>query len=363
MTRLVVVGGFLGSGKTTLLIQAAQRLQARGLRVGVITNDQAGDLVDTAMVRAAQVPVVEVVGGCFCCRFPDLWQAIDTLLHEVHPDIILAEPVGSCTDLVATIVHPIRRYYADSIDMAPLSVLVDPTRDWLTAPTAAQYLYQHQLREAQIVVLSKTDVLSVTAQQTLIQQWRQRFPHVTVVPMAAHDEAFVDAWLELVVSMPSQPQVLADIDYAEYAQAEAALGWLNATLTIVAVRPLSLAVWLATAAQQLALLLAQHEAWVAHVKLQAESDQQRAKVSLLAYDQPPQWDAHPGDGTVIQARVMLNVRVAISPVLLQQVWQTWLTQMSSRMAVRVERCDVFAPAPPQPTYRFDSMTAASEESG
>jgi hypothetical protein len=60
---------------------------------------------------------------------------------------------------------------------------------------------------------------------------------------------------------------------------------------------------------------------------------------------------------------MLNVRVAISPVLLQQVWQTWLTQMSSRMAVRVERCDVFAPAPPQPTYRFDSMTAASEESG
>ena len=47
---LVIVGGFLGAGKTTLLWQAARRLTAKGLRVGLITNDQAPDLVDTGLL-------------------------------------------------------------------------------------------------------------------------------------------------------------------------------------------------------------------------------------------------------------------------------------------------------------------------
>lgn len=46
-TRIIFVGGFLGAGKTTLLWRAAELLARRGKRVGLITNDQAPDLVDT----------------------------------------------------------------------------------------------------------------------------------------------------------------------------------------------------------------------------------------------------------------------------------------------------------------------------
>jgi G3E family GTPase len=49
--RLILVGGFLGAGKTTLLHGAATRLVTRGFRVGLITNDQAPDLVDTRLLR------------------------------------------------------------------------------------------------------------------------------------------------------------------------------------------------------------------------------------------------------------------------------------------------------------------------
>ena len=38
---IVMVGGFLGAGKTTLILAAAQLLQRRGVRVGVVLNDQA----------------------------------------------------------------------------------------------------------------------------------------------------------------------------------------------------------------------------------------------------------------------------------------------------------------------------------
>ena len=37
---VVLVGGFLGAGKTSLLLAAAQKLAARGQRVGLVTNDQ-----------------------------------------------------------------------------------------------------------------------------------------------------------------------------------------------------------------------------------------------------------------------------------------------------------------------------------
>ena len=49
-TRLILVGGFLGAGKTTLLWEAAHRIMENGQRVGLITNDQAPDLVDTAIL-------------------------------------------------------------------------------------------------------------------------------------------------------------------------------------------------------------------------------------------------------------------------------------------------------------------------
>ena len=45
--RFIMVGGFLGAGKTTTLARLARYYAARGLNVGVVTNDQATDLVDT----------------------------------------------------------------------------------------------------------------------------------------------------------------------------------------------------------------------------------------------------------------------------------------------------------------------------
>ena len=75
-TRIAIVGGFLGAGKTTLILQAVRKLAEQGYRVGLVTNDQGEDLVDTALAAQATIPVTEVAGGCFCCRFPFLVKRI-----------------------------------------------------------------------------------------------------------------------------------------------------------------------------------------------------------------------------------------------------------------------------------------------
>ncbi|MGI9519480.1 MAG: GTP-binding protein, partial [Pirellulaceae bacterium] len=101
--RFVMIGGFLGAGKTTTIARLADEYRGRGLNVGIVTNDQADDLVDTLALRELGNEVGEVAGACFCCNFDELAQTVAELGDQFQPDIVIAEPVGSCTDLVATV--------------------------------------------------------------------------------------------------------------------------------------------------------------------------------------------------------------------------------------------------------------------
>ncbi len=126
--RFIMLGGFLGAGKTTTVLQLALWLKRQGYRPGVITNDQAAGLVDTALVEQLNLPVREISGGCFCCRSETLVDALNRLEAEQQPDVFIAEPVGSCTDLVATVGLPLTQIYGKNFQMAPYTVLVDPFR-------------------------------------------------------------------------------------------------------------------------------------------------------------------------------------------------------------------------------------------
>src|SRR3984957_18686090 len=147
LPTLILTGGFLGAGKTTLLLRAARLLRQRGMRAAIITNDQGGSLVDTRVATAAGFDAGEIAGACFCCRFGDFIGAAESLL-AVRPDVIFAEPVGSCMDLSAPVLQPLKQHYAAQFRLAPFSVLVDPRQAAEYAKPNAdphlQYLFQNQ---------------------------------------------------------------------------------------------------------------------------------------------------------------------------------------------------------------------------
>ena len=164
--RYIMIGGFLGAGKTTCVAALAQHLTEAGRTVGLITNDQGRELVDTAMLRAKGFATEEIPGGCFCCRFNSLVDAANKLTEQSRPDVFIAEPVGSCTDLVATVTYPLRRIYGGDFSIAPLSVLVDPIRasrifglsEGGNFSEKVIYIYRKQLEEADFIVINKTDL-------------------------------------------------------------------------------------------------------------------------------------------------------------------------------------------------------------
>src|SRR6187551_186196 len=96
--RFLMLGGFLGAGKTTAIARLTRHYVNQGQRVAIVTNDQAYDLVDTHSLRAQGFDVGEVPGACFCCKFDDLIATTAQLTADSAPDVVLTEPVGSCTD-------------------------------------------------------------------------------------------------------------------------------------------------------------------------------------------------------------------------------------------------------------------------
>ena len=261
--QLLLVGGFLGAGKTTLLWQAARRLAAGGRHVGLITNDQAPDLVDTGLLVRQGLDVREVAGSCFCCNFPALITAAEALAGDVRADVLIAEPVGSCTDLSATILQPLKDKFARRFVLSPLSVLVDPERlaDVLLGRPgrlhdSAAYIVRKQLEEADVIVLNKTDLLAPQKLAELVTLLGESFPGTAVRCISALTGQGVDDWLDAVHAgavgggvgavgaagvvgaagaipanggIGAAGQKLLDIDYDIYAEGEAVLGWLNAS--------------------------------------------------------------------------------------------------------------------------------------
>src|ERR671924_399247 len=161
--RFIMVGGFLGAGKTTTLARLARFYMSRGQKVGIVTNDQAQDLVDTHNLREQGFPVEEVAGACFCCKFNELMDRVGSLQTAQRPDVILAEPVGSCTDLVATVVQPLKDLYGSRFEVAPYPVLFKPSHGLPIlrnetgsgfSPKAA-YIFKKQLEEADAIVINR----------------------------------------------------------------------------------------------------------------------------------------------------------------------------------------------------------------
>lgn len=360
--RYLMIGGFLGAGKTTAILQLAKRLRDQNLRVGLITNDQSSGLVDTALLQSAGFNTEEITGGCFCCRFNTLVEAADRLTSAAAPDVFITEPVGSCTDLQATVAFPLRRMYGDNYAIAPLSVVVDPHRaarilgleTGKTFSPKVLYIYEKQLEEAELIIINKCDLIDSAQQDSLQRALEQRFPKAKVLRIAARTGAGLNTWLDHLHGNETGARDTLDVDYDLYAEGESLLGWLNLSATLsgsefdgnVLVKQLG---------ETLRTQLNDEQLEIAHLKMTLSPDSGNdIAVGNVVRNQSAFQLSHELAEPLDEGELIINLRAEGAPEVLQTCVKNALSSVviSTHVQAAVTHEEAFRPGRPEPTHRL-----------
>lgn len=399
------------------------------MTAGVITNDQGNGLIDTALGQRYTARVREVTGGCFCCQAADLGIALRELAEEgasgLPPgsadqiardaggdeghsrraglsSVIIAEPVGSCTDLIATVILPMERIFGQPLDMAPMSVVIDGARieaamkdersknpggkrSGFTADV--RYIFEKQLEEAELLVLNKSELLTAKRLATVAKWLKEKHPGKRVITVSATTGAGLDAWFALLLSERSQPKTVMEMDYERYGMGEARLGWYNATLGLHSTgRPFDGNRLLVALANDIQADLEAAGAELAHLKMSlgravqssegrrptAKNSQSKATVA-----EPMQGEAQlrlknfavvnavrNGVAATLSCRsaekfvvaeLMVNLRAEAEPEVLDRVVLKHLCKTRTEWHAVWKHRAAFKPGQPQPTYRFTNL--------
>jgi len=358
-----MICGFFGAGKTTAIARLARKYTKQGLRVGIVTNDQAYGLVDTRNLREQGFQVGEVPGACFCCKFDDLVDTAAALGADLQPDIILAEPVGSCTDLMATVLQPLQHLFGDRYTLGPLTVLCKPEhgRKILGGGTGgfspqAAYIFLKQLEEAQLIVLNKIDRLSVSDQDELLQLLGKRFPDQKIIAASGTTGAGFDEVLAALETVASPVDQALEIDYDIYAEGEAALGWLNCSVHFSnPSKNWSLDEVTRQMVDSFSHVLTDAGMEPGHIKVLASAEASTTVANWVASDAPVELSVA-SNIEVKDADLLVNARAHGSPDELAQLIRQAIEELAQKfdLACEISSLQHFRPGRPKPIHRYAS---------
>jgi G3E family GTPase len=277
----------------------------------------------------------------------------------------LAEPVGSCTDLVATVVYPLEQMVGHRYSIAPLSVLVDPIRAQrflgiLTGKTFSpkvNYIYDKQLEEADLIVINKKELLDAQSLDRLTRALQDRYPKSRVLSLSARTGEGLEDWFTILSSSlessQQQDRTTMEVDYEVYAQGEALLGWVNYSWRLSG-REFDGNEFLK------GLLGGLHERFadrisIAHLKGTLVPDQGNdiAVANLVREDGIVEQSHHLLE-SLESGELTLNLRAEADPEMLSQAVEASLQKgcEAFRLTSQVIHSAAFRPLPPTPTHRL-----------
>ncbi len=177
---VIVIGGFLGAGKTTLLNYILS--ENHGMRAGVLVNDFGAINIDAKLVVGVDGETVSLANGCVCCSIrDDLIPACMALVQrDDPPELLIVETSG--------VSEPMR---VANTFMLPEIECVMALDNVITVVDAEQFpelmrgepahLARMQIRDADMVVLNKVDLVDSKKLAAVKAQVHEAVPRLRII--------------------------------------------------------------------------------------------------------------------------------------------------------------------------------------
>ena len=365
--KLHIVGGFLGSGKTTAITNAARVLISRGKKTGVITNDQGKYLVDTKFIDANDIPSEEVVNGCFCCNFDSLSDKIEHLNSRSQPDYIFAESVGSCTDLVATVIKPLMIFKKNIFEELTFSIFVDARLlltylkgDKLAFSDDIIYIFGKQIEEADLLIVNKIDMVPVDDLPELKKLVNTKLTTKIIITQNSLDLHNIDNWLDTLENLPPRKRTSLEIDYQSYGKGEADLAWLDEEVNFRSKQ---------SGAGESAIRfietvitdIKQKQIPIGHLKFLIVNENRVQKISFTSIIDED-WKKNLSVVSSDFVKLMVNARIETTPEMARSIIRNSIASVSDNGVTISESNEVaFQPGFPTPTHRITKAMPCCDE--
>lgn len=186
--KVLVISGFLGAGKTTFI---QTLIKKTGKRFCILENEYAGSKVDTTILEQEEdVNVWEMTEGCICCTLKNNFaNKILNISGLLQPDYLIVEATG--IGFLSRIIANIQTVEHEWIRLMQAVTIVDAA-SVLEQRFQQDELYCDQLRNAQVIVLSKGEAWSGAEMKQAERVLREISPKAEI--LTKHYSAMPGEW-------------------------------------------------------------------------------------------------------------------------------------------------------------------------
>ena len=285
---------------------------------------------------------------------------------RIRPDVIFGEAVGSCTDLIATVVKPLLRFHAGDLDAVTFSGFADARLllrhlEGATLPFTPEtnYIWEKQIEEAEILIVNKVDLLDPAELIRLKDSARLAYPQKTILFQNSLHMQSIQGWVSLLTSynMPQQWKSI-EVDYQKYGKGEADLAWLDEELTFTGSSSNTVENT-ARFIQQFTGRILQEKCPVGHLKFFVSNGSEFLKLSYTTVAGSTAKVVLPFANSD-RVTVGINARIQTEPETLRTFLVETVEQFRNQGLLSIEEEDAswFRPGFPDPTYRFKNLSVA-----
>ncbi len=265
--------------------------------------------------------------------------------------------MGSCTDLIATIVKPlsglrpeIESEISIFADAELLLSLIEGKSLFLD--DSVRYIYKKQLEEADLLVLNKADLLSSEQLKILDAALKLEFPGKIIMHQNSLNDQDISKWLEVLESVSQKQRSSLNLDYNVYGDGESRLAWLDKSITIHSTQGDGVFVTRKIIGSIFDQIQA-NQLTIGHLKFFLETDRWKEKISFTTTSTSK--DIIVGYEETNSIKVLINARVQVEPQVLEKLIDGILSRAEAAYNCTIvkDAWSVFKPGFPRPTYRME----------